>query len=165
MSNLKKVIRVGISDLNIATSPSTIRTSGLGSCVGAVIYDLQKKVGGLAHIMLPDSNLTKQGNVNEYKFADTAIPILIERLCENGARKHALKAKMAGGAQMFQFSSSTNVMRIGERNIAAVEEQLQSRRIPIVASDVGGKWGRTIEFDPGTGELNIRAVNKAEKII
>src|SRR5690625_5029468 len=105
------IIRVGISDLNIAKAPNKIRTTGLGSCVGVVIYDLQRQVAGLAHVMLPDSSLTKEKNFNVYKYANTAIPYLVDLLTKNGARSFALKAKVAGGAQMFKLSASSNIMR------------------------------------------------------
>ncbi|MBO1003783.1 chemotaxis protein CheD [Pseudogracilibacillus auburnensis] len=161
----KTVVKVGIADLNIIQSPDKIRTSGLGSCVGIVLYDLTKQVAGLAHIMLPDSSLTKQKNYNKYKYADTAIDILIDKLIEKDVRKFSIKAKIAGGAQMFQLNSATDVMRIGPRNVEAVTKILQMHRIPIVASDVGGNSGRTIEFDPISGNLKIRTVNKGEKLI
>lgn len=165
MDKLATVVRVGISDLNIVTAPGTIRTSGLGSCVGAVIYDLQNKIAGLAHVMLPDSSLTKQENFNRFKYADTAIPYLIDLLIKNGAKRYALKAKIAGGAQMFSFSSDSQIIRIGPRNVEAVRKVLKEHNIPIVAEDVGGSSGRTIEFDPETGKLKIRTVNKGEKYI
>ena len=165
MNRTSEIIKVGIADSNIAIAPNTIRTSGLGSCVGVVIYDLSKKVAGLAHIMLPDSSLARESSKNKYKYADTAITCLIERLLHNGARKHALKAKLAGGAQMFQFVSSGNTMRIGPRNIEAVEKALLFYNIPIVSSDLGGNSGRTIEFNPETGLLHIRTINKGEKYI
>lgn len=155
-----KIIKVGIADLNTVTPPNIIRTSGLGSCVGVVIYDSSKQIAGLSHVLLPDSSLTKQINFNPFKYADTAIPILIEKLIKMGSRKYALKAKLAGGAQMFQFTSSSNMMRIGERNIEAVHNQLKKFQIPIVSSDVGGNVGRTIEFDPTTSELKVRKVNQ-----
>lgn len=165
MIKTETVVRVGISDLNIVSAPNTIRTSGLGSCVGIIIYDLRNEIAGLSHIMLPDSNLTRQTEINEYKFADTAIPTLINRLLQKGARKSALKAKIAGGAQMFQFVSTSDVMRIGPRNVSAVEEVLKNEKIPIVSSDVGGNSGRTIEFDPISGKLSVRTVNKGERYI
>lgn len=165
MTKQQVVIKVGISDLNTVTAPHYIRTSGLGSCVGAVIYDLPRKVAGLAHIMLPDSSLTREEKFNSFKYANTAIPILIDKLVEIGARKFALQAKLAGGAQMFQFSSGSDLMRIGPRNVSAVKEILNGYNIPIVASDVGGNSGRTIEFDPSTGKLWIRTVNKGERYI
>ncbi len=158
------VIRVGIADMNIVKEPQLIRTSGLGSCVGVVIYDPMKKIAGMIHVMLPDSTLGKSTRINIAKFADTGIPALIEQLEEEGARRFALRAKMAGGAQMFQFGSSDTV-RIGPRNIEAVREQLKNFSIPIVAEDVGGSKGRTIEFDPVTTKLNIRTVSEGTKDI
>lgn len=165
MNSIHPVIRVGISDLNTVSAPKTIRTSGLGSCVGVVIYDLSSKVAGMAHVMLPDSSLTREKEINKYKYADTAIPILIDKVCALGARKYALKAKLAGGAQMFQFSPNSTMMRIGPRNIKAVQAQLVANRIPIIAEDIGGSNGRTIEFNPETGKLKIRTVNKGERYI
>src|SRR5699024_12495837 len=76
-----------------------------------------------------------------------------------------LKAKLAGGAQMFQHHHSTDIMRIGPRNIEAVQERLKTHQIPITAKDVGGTSGRTIEFDPLTNQLKIRTVNKGEVFI
>lgn len=160
-----KIIKVGIADLDIVTVPDTIRTSGLGSCVGVVLYDSSRKIAGLAHILLPDSSLTRQENINQYKYADTAIPVLIERLVKAGADKRSLKAKLAGGAQMFLFTSSSHITRIGTRNSEAVHEKLQQLKIPVVSSDLGGNIGRTIEFDPYSCELKIRKIKKQEKII
>lgn len=165
MNSIRTVVKVGISDLNIAKAPDTIRTSGLGSCVGAVIYDQQNKIAGLAHVMLPDSKHTKQRLLNTHKYADTAIPELVDLLIANGAKKNNLKAKLAGGAQMFSFRSHSDIMRIGPRNTEAVTEIIRELRIPIIASDVGGNSGRTIEFNPDTGQLKIRTVNQGEKLI
>ncbi|MFD2044126.1 chemotaxis protein CheD [Ornithinibacillus salinisoli] len=165
MTEVVSIVKVGIAEINIVKAPQTIRTSGLGSCVGVIIYDLSKKTAGLAHIMLPDSSMAKQTNFNESKYADTAIDNMIEELYKNGARKFALKAKLAGGAQMFQFSANPDVIRIGQRNIEAVLAKLKEHHIPVVATDVGGKCGRTIEFDPNNGELRVRTVSKGEEII
>src|SRR5699024_7295219 len=84
---------------------------------------------------------------------------------KNGASKYSLKAKLAGGAQMFQFTANSSTMRIGPRNIEAVEKVLNTYKIPVVGSDLGGNSGRTIEFNPATGYLNIRTINKGEKDI
>lgn len=159
------IIRVGIADLNVVKAPQKIRTAGLGSCVGVVIYDERKQIAGLSHVLLPNSKLARQPDFNMYKYADTAIPYLVDRLFEAGARKGILKAKVAGGAQMFQFSNGSDIMRIGPRNVEAVLEQLKQLSIPIIASDVGGNAGRTIEFDPETSQLKIRTVNKGDTFI
>lgn len=162
MNSLKTVVRVGIADMNIAKTPQTIRTSGLGSCVGVVLYDSIKKIGGMVHVMLPDSQLGKSTKMNVAKFADTGIHAMIEMLKAEGVRPFSLKAKIAGGAQMFQFGSSDTV-RIGPRNVEAVKQELKRYSIPILAEDTGGSSGRTIEFDPETSILHIRTVNAGTK--
>lgn len=159
----QNVVKVGIAQLDIVKSPLTIRTSGLGSCVGVVIYDSSKKIAGLVHVMLPDSSLAKVGQLNVAKFADTGIPALVKELKKAGASTLKLKAKIAGGAQMFQMTTSKDTMRIGPRNVEAVLEQLKKHAIPVIAKDTGGNSGRTIEFDPESGLLNIRTVNQGVK--
>ncbi|MBU8906990.1 chemotaxis protein CheD [Desertibacillus haloalkaliphilus] len=159
---MNDVVKVGMADLNIVKPPHTIRTSGLGSCVGVVLYDQCAKVAGMAHIMLPESSLGKSGSINVAKYADTAILELIHRLEKAGARIGSLKAKIAGGAQMFNFSSANEMMRIGPRNVEAVKQQLKQLRIRLVSEDVGGSSGRTIEFNPETSVLRIRTVSKGE---
>ncbi|NLY81071.1 MAG: chemotaxis protein CheD [Lysinibacillus sp.] len=158
--NTGKVVKVGIAQMDVVKSPDTIRTSGLGSCVGVVIYDESKKIAGLVHVMLPDSSLSRTETINKAKFADTGIEALIEMLQREGVQKFRLKAKIAGGAQMFKFASDNDTMRIGPRYVEAVKKELKKYGIPIVAEDTGGNSGRTIEFDPDTSKLMIRTVNQ-----
>ncbi|MBM7647107.1 chemotaxis protein CheD [Bacillus ectoiniformans] len=165
MNSLSQVVKVGIADLNIVRPPGTIRTSGLGSCVGVVIYDERAAIAGMVHVMLPDSSLAKTEKLNKAKFADTGIAELISILKGQGAQAYRLKSKIAGGAQMFQFSSQSNLMRIGPRNIEAVKQKLLQENIQLVAEDVGGNSGRTIEFDPASFLLQIRTVNKGVREI
>lgn len=159
------IVKVGIADMNIIKYPSLIRTSGLGSCVGVVIYDEKKELAGMAHVMLPDSSFARTGQFNIAKFADTAVKELVNKLLKQGARSSLLKAKIAGGAQMFQFANSSDMMRIGPRNVEAVRKELSDLRIQIISEDVGGNKGRTIEFNPQTCMLEIRTVNKGIKCI
>ncbi|SDM55987.1 chemotaxis protein CheD [Psychrobacillus sp. OK028] len=160
-----QIIKVGIADMNIAKAPDKIRTSGLGSCVGVVLYEERSTTVGMVHVMLPDSTLGRSNNINLAKFADTGITAMVEQLKLEGIQPYKLKAKIAGGAQMFQFTSSKDTMRIGPRNIEAVKEYLDKYSIPIVAEDTGGNSGRTIEFDPTTKLLNIRTVNQGVRDI
>lgn len=160
---MSKVITVGIADLNVAQSPDKIRTAGLGSCVGVCIYDPVKKLAGLAHIMLPSSEIAKKNEVNLAKYADTAIPALLKKMGELGGLRSRYEAKLAGGAQMFIFQSTSDTMRIGPRNVEACKEILAKNKIPIRAEDTGGNCGRTIELNAETGILSIRTVNQGTK--
>lgn len=158
------MIKVGMADLNICHSPDAITTLGLGSCVGIALYDKTTQIAGLAHIMLPDSTKVRQ-NQNRAKFADTGIDMLIQLLVKEGARKQALTAKIAGGAQMFAFSSNNDMLRVGQRNVEAVKAKLGSLGIRILAEDTGLNFGRTVEFYPETGNFVIKAVGKEVRTI
>lgn len=158
------MIKVGMADMNVCKSPDAITTLGLGSCVGIVLYDSTSKIAGMVHVMLPDSTKIRK-NENIAKFADTGIQALIELMVKNGARSSGLTAKIAGGAQMFNFNSGNEMLRIGDRNVEAAKAKLKEMRIPIVAEDTGLNYGRTIEFFPETGELVVKAVGKTKKTI
>lgn len=161
---MRKMIKVGMADLNICLPPDRITTLGLGSCVGVVIYDPGRKISGMVHVMLPDSTKIKN-NENLAKFADTGIDELIRRLVKAGASRMSLVSKIAGGAQMFAFNSNNDMLRIGDRNVEAVKEKLKQLRIPILAQDTGLNYGRTIEFNPETAELFIKSVGKPSKTL
>ena len=105
-------IKVGMADLATAKPPQVLVTTGLGSCVGVCLLDPLVKVGGLAHIMLPDSTQARDVQ-NKAKYADTAIKILIDEMVNLGAIKRRMVAKIAGGAQMFNFSGNNSIMKIG----------------------------------------------------
>ncbi|OFI06521.1 chemoreceptor glutamine deamidase CheD [Clostridium acetireducens DSM 10703] len=157
-------IKVGIADLNVTKSPNKIITVGLGSCIGIALYDKVNKIAGLAHIMLPNSTqFTKV--TNPLKFADLAIPILIDKMKEKGANTRSLKAKIAGGASMFKFSDKSMIMDIGNRNAKAVKEKLKSLSIPILSEDTGGNNGRTMIIDALDGVVQIKTVGKGIKEI
>lgn len=161
-----QMIKVGMADLKICKAPDAITTLGLGSCVGIAIRDPQTKIGGLAHIMLPDSTqITSQAH-NIPKFADTGTKELVDQIVKAGANRARLVAKIAGGAQMFAFQGSGNeLMAVGERNAKAVRKILAEMKIPILAEDCGLNYGRTVIFYPETGDYLIKAVGKSEKTI
>ena len=161
---MSELIKVGMADLKLCISPDSVTTLGLGSCVGVAIRDTQNKVGGLAHVMLPDSSAIRN-NVNIYKFADTGIAELVRLMEEKGAKRSRMVAKIAGGAQMFAHATSDKMMRVGDRNVEAVKKKLAQHNIPILAEDTGLNYGRTVIFYPETGDFVIRSVGKPDKTI
>ena len=159
---MPELIKVGMADLKAGKSPDSIISYGLGSCVGIALYDAQTKIGGLAHIMLPDSTQARATD-NQAKFADTALPVLLDQLISMGAVKSRITAKIAGGSQMFSFVQATDIMRIGDRNSEAVRGVLKNLSIRLLAEDVGGNYGRTVELMLDTGVFVIKTVDKGEK--
>lgn len=158
------MIKVGMADLKICKSPDGITTLGLGSCVGIALRDPISKVGGLAHIMLPDSTKI-QNSTSIPKFADTGIQELVKQMISAGASKNRIVAKIAGGAQMFSFQNKSDLVAVGERNVEATKKKLRELGIRILAEDTGENYGRTVEFYPESGDFIIKAVGRPPKTI
>ena len=158
---MSRTITVGISDLNVAKDGDVLVTYALGSCVGICLYDPVMKIAGLSHIMLPSSQGFPPGQ-QPYKFADTAIPILVRKMEQAGAQRIRLRAKIAGGAQMFAGVNNSSLANIGQRNVAAVKAELAKLRIAIIAEDTGKNYGRTQYLNSADGSMRIKSVNKGE---
>jgi len=159
---MSELIKVGMADYKTGRNPNSLISYGLGSCVGIALYDSVNKIGGLAHIMLPDSTQARSTE-NPAKFADTALPLMLNEMIKMGAVKNRVTAKIAGGAQMFTFANATDVMRVGERNAAAVRMLLKQMDIRILADDTGGNYGRTVELKIDTGIYRVRTIAQGEK--
>lgn len=159
---MSNTVTVGIADLNVAKAPDILVTYALGSCVGICLFDANAHVGGLAHIMLPDSKLISGGATQPRKFADTGIDELIKLMEKNGARRASMKAKIAGGAQMFAAMSNSAIANIGNRNVVAVKEVLKALNIPIVAEDTGKNYGRTLYFHVKDSTMQIKSGTRGE---
>jgi len=139
---------VGMAQIAVIADGEIARAV-LGSCIGLVLYDPQRKLAALGHIVLPRG---RGGSTPPGKFADTAIPEMIEQLAGRGVFRGNLIAKLGGGANMF---AATGPMQIGESNLAAIQEILDEQNIPIAGQHVGGSKGRRISFDCATGVLTV----------
>ncbi|HBF36661.1 MAG TPA: chemotaxis protein CheD [Firmicutes bacterium] len=151
-------IRVGMAELKVGKAPAKIITLGLGSCIGVCAYNTTLKVGGIAHIMLPDSSLGI-GTINQAKFADTAIPLLIEQLESQGAIKEQIIVRIVGGAEMFSASGQNVHLGVGERNIIAVEEICRRLNLVLSAKSTGGHAGKSVTLDLNTGVIEIKSMS------
>ena len=159
-----EVIKIGMAAMAVCSGDDAVTTLGLGSCIGIAIRDPATGIGGLVHIMLPDSTEIRN-NANRPKFADTGIEDLVSEIVKKGGNRSRLVAKIAGGAQMFSFGSQNDMIRIGERNALSSKKKLNEMKIPLLAEDTGKTYGRTVVFYPKNGDFLIRSVGMPEKII
>ncbi|WP_049987009.1 chemotaxis protein CheD [Halobellus rufus] len=181
-------VKVGVADYAVAEAGSELVTSGLGSCVGIALADVDAGVGGLAHAMLPaadadrssggasggtddasaanldgDADLDGDTRPRAAKYVDTAVPALLREMVDKGASRGRIDARLAGGSAMFEFTSRAGA--VGERNVAAARETLDRNAIPLVASDVGGDQGRSLSFEIATGELSVRRAHGETRVL
>ena len=154
MSRPEVMVRMG--ELAVSADPAEVLVSlALGSCVGVAMVDRRRCLAGLAHVMLPESPAHPPAGAEVGKFADTAVPELLDRLLELGALRPRIEVSLVGGAQMFAFGSESSA--VGPRNEAAVRQALTAVRLPVLAACTGGKQGRTIRVDVETGEVSYKA--------
>ena len=147
----ENMVRMG--ELAASGTPGHVLVSlGLGSCIGLALLDRRARVAGLAHIVLPASDGAAPENPG--RFADLALPELVDAMQELGAGRMRLEAVLVGGASMFTVASGS--LDVGQRNEIAVRELLEAERIPVLASATGGRRGRTIRVDVATAGVTVR---------
>lgn len=152
----------GVGEYVVSSGGGYLVCIGLGSCVGIGIWDPYHKIGGLAHAMLPRFE-SGRDKANPSKYADAAVFLMIDELVEMGASKSLMRAKMAGGAQMFQFASN-DMLNIGQKNAEAAREALKKENVPLLAEDCGGNKGRTVTFYPVDGVYRVQIGSTTSEI-
>jgi chemotaxis protein CheD len=157
---------VGMGETKISKeSGSIIVAPGLGSCIGFILYDVKNKIGGMSHIVLPDSTSISKEVTMPGKYANTAVPDLLEKLIAAGANKANLRVVMAGGAQMFTIDKGSNVLNIGMRNTIAAKNAIAKANLTLETSDTGGNKGRTLRLEISTGNIYVRNVGQPEILL
>jgi chemotaxis protein CheD len=153
---------VGIADYAVSNSPLTVlATHSLGSCLGIVIYDPVVKVGGMVHVMLPDSELDPiKASAQPAMFIDTGIPILFRSAYKFGADKHRMQVYVAGGAQVMDNGGFFN---IGKRNYEAFMNVCRKHNLRISAEQVGGLVSRSIYLRVATGDVWLRISGQSKE--
>jgi len=153
--NLRKVsLSVGIGEYLIASTPSSLSTWALGSCISVILYDPFKKVGALSHCMLPEPPSPSE---SDNKYVSIALPNMVHDLERLGINRLNLHAAVIGGANIFGFSGKFD---IGRRNVSKAIKILNEYKIPIDILDVGGNKGRNVVFLLSTGEIFVSYTTK-----
>ena len=150
-------IVVGIGEIKFAEPPHKLVTYGLGSCVAIALYSKKAIIGSMAHVMLPLA-YSDEKNETPGKFADSAVAAMVQQMEIRGVGSSQLTAKITGGADMFAGQFKGTGRRIGARNILATRKTLDNFGIRLVAQDVGGSAGRTVEYTIETGLLMVRTL-------
>jgi chemotaxis protein CheD len=156
---------VGVADMFVSDNEEdTIITHGLGSCLGIAIYDPVVRVGGLLHVMLPDSNVDpEKAKEKPFMFVDSGVPMLFRACYALGAVKSRINVKVAGGA-CARGDAESDFFQIGKRNFLMLRKLLWKNGIMISSYDVGGSESRTMSIDIATGTVIVRS-NGQEKIL
>lgn len=153
----KEAIIAGMGELHVSNSPdATLACIGLGSCIALFAYDRIAKIGGIVHIVLPKHDGVNGDNLAKY--ADTAVPMLIDAVVKKGAIRSRLILRIAGGSQMTAARGLSDTFKIGDRNLAEVMAALEREKMSLAAADTGGNMGRTARMHLDTGKIIVKTV-------
>lgn len=151
-------IVVRVAELIVRQAPAQLDALGLGSCVAVILHDPEARVGGLAHVLLPTAAVGERPDATPGRYAQSAVPALLEAVLAAGAARHRVVARLVGGATMFRNLTAPGLIAIGERNTVAARRALDTLSLPLVAEAVGGDYGRSVRFDLEAGTITVRSV-------
>jgi chemotaxis protein CheD len=158
-------IPVGLGEIKLCRRPGEALVAyGLGSCVGVAIWDRAHRFAGLAHVILPVATPGSRPDDNRYKYADYAVPALIEEMIRQGSIKAGLIIRIAGGAQMLRSAQVSEVFNIGARNVEQVRREVARAGLRIAAEDVLGHLGRTMSIFPDDGRVTVHSAGKLTEL-
>ena len=157
------LLTVGMGDLQVSSDPDIVLvTYALGSCIGLVLHDPARRLGGMLHYMLPQSAISHdKAAKNPAMFGDTGIPKLFERMYALGAKKPDLVVKVAGGGRILD---AEGVLDIGSRNYTLLRKLFWKNGVIITAEDVGGSLSRTVRLHVGSGRVTICSQGKEREL-
>ena len=152
-----------VADDAVGARGDVLTTVGLGSCVAILLHDPAARVGGLAHVLLPNDALARAGG-SRAKFANTAVPLLLEEMAAAGAGRR-VTARIVGGASMFAALLQAGGVNMGERNVAETVRALDRAGVPLVGRDTGGDYGRSVTLDVATGRVEVRSLKRGTRVL
>jgi len=157
---MNNIIDVQSGEVRVGGKGVTLRAAALGSCVAVAAYDPKKKIGALAHIMLPGRAPELQGRSRSTYAAD-AIDEMIDKMVRSGAAKDDIQVCLVGGANVLEDKYDT----VCEAIVNSVTGILKEKGIRIAAKAVGGTTRRSVSFDAGSGNIHYLVGDGKEEVL
>ncbi|HTV03602.1 MAG TPA: chemotaxis protein CheD [Luteitalea sp.] len=156
---------VGIGEFAVTEGETSIVTHALGSCIAVCIWDPVVRVGGMLHLLLPESRINPdRAERQPAAFADTGIPLLFQRAYTRGLQKPRTQVTLVGGAEISQ-EATEGVMNVGRRNILAARKMLWGNGVLIRTEDVGGRRARTVAMSLQDGRIVVTAAGEPARTL
>ena len=148
---------LGLGEYAVRRGAVQLAALGLGSCVALVLHDATRQVGAMAHVVLPSQSLSRDRS-RPARFAETAVPLLVEEMVRHGADALEVTVRLIGGAAMFRALIPAGTSHMGQRNVSACRLAVRKAGLRLIAEAVGGDHGRSVWFDVATGQVTVRSV-------
>lgn len=154
-----RITNIGLAEWHLTANPEErLVAIGIGSCVAVLLYDPRRRLGAMAHIMLPNGPL---GEPVPAKFANVVVPLMIGEMRQRGAEN--LRAGIVGGSTMLGNGQSL-LLEIGRRNVDAATTALAAAGAELVLTDTGGTRGRTVELGIAEGDVVVKVLGQPDVV-
>lgn len=138
-------------DYFVGDSQHRVRTV-VGSCVAVTLWHPVRRVGAMAHFLLPGDQRRRTAAAATYG-AD-AVPLLVKGLERLRIPVRECQAKVFGGGAMFG-----ELMRhsdVGRKNGDCARDLLRQHGIAVVSESLYGEGHRQVIFNVRSGEVLCR---------
>lgn len=153
-------IHVSIGEVKVGRNKNILKAS-LGSCVGIGFLWKKKNLYGLAHCLLPETDVI--GNAVTARFVNQAIPSLVALMKIRTLEDcQEIEVVLAGGGNMTAPKDSQVSTLVGHLNVKAAEKILKEMHFKISHREVGGETGRKIWIFCETGEFRIDLIPRIQ---
>ncbi len=155
-----KIIDVSTGMVEAAKAGIILRSLAIGSCVVIAAYDSSKKVGAMAHIMLP-GRAPRGADHEKTRYAADAIDEMINRITKIGANKCDLEVCLVGAGNVLKKQDDT----ICKDNIESITHLLLQKDMPVKATVLGGTERRSVFLDIENGRISCIEGDEEEKLL
>lgn len=146
---------ISIGRIATGSAESILTSSPLGSCIAVIAYDVNTKIGGMAHVMLPGQS----PNSDDNRYAEDAINNLIDNLQKLGVLEKNIEICLVGGANVLRKENDN----IADQLIDSVYEILKKKKLKVKAASVGGYERRNAKLNLNTGIVYFSIGDSVEK--
>jgi chemotaxis protein CheD len=154
---MREIVDVNTGEVKVSGKKIILRSLAIGSCIVIAAYDFKKKIGAMAHVMLPGSAPKKA--LEKTRYAADAIDEMIDKMTQAGSGKDDIEVCLVGGGNVLKRKDDT----ICEDNVESTTRLLEKKQIPVRSTILGGTERKGVFLDVESGTISYTEGNGKEQ--
>lgn len=160
MNTQKPIINAQTGEVKAGRRKVVLKSDGIGSCGIVIAYDYKKKIGALAHIMLPGRS-PNNGSKKNTKYAVDAIDEMLYKMERLGAVRRYMYLYLVGGGNVLKDKDDTICTAV----IGSIHTAIKNKNMYIAVQRTGGTLRRSISLDVESGHVYYTVGNRREQLL
>lgn len=156
---MKKIVDVHTGGVEVSSDGVILRSIAIGSCIAIAAYDVRKKIGAMAHVMLPGRAPEKETQPTRY--AANAIDKIIDLMTRAGAGSCDIQACLVGAGNVLEKEDDT----VCKANVKSVMQLLEEKNITVRATVLGGTERKGVFMDIEDGRVFYTKGENKKKLL